>query len=319
MPEKQVPLSDHIETFLEMMSAERGASPNTTEAYRRDLAQACEYFGTKQPEAIDTAEIRDFISSISNRYAGASVSRKISAIKQFFAFLKSERYINSDPARLIELPKKSRTLPNFLTPEEIEALKAAAEAEGDSQGLRMLAFINIFAGSGLRVSEIITLRKGNIQTTESEGRTYHFLMVRGKGEKERITPLTQNAVSAIHNYMEVWEEFLTIPQKVKLRTGHQDFWLFPSRGRAGHITRQQVANLLKKYADLAGLDRSRISPHVLRHSFATNILEKGMDLRVLQEILGHSDISTTQIYTHINSSKMKDFVEKNHPLARRRT
>jgi integrase/recombinase XerD len=236
-----------------------------------------------------------------------------------FGFLKSEKEISEDPTRLIELPKKDKLLPNFLTEAEISAMISAASSDENPQGYRMLTFIEILSGSGLRISEVITLKKANIQSTEVEGKKHHYLLIRGKGDKERIVPLSQTSVEYINKYLSVWDSFLTEVQKLKNRSFAGDAWLFPSKGKAGHITRQQVANLLKSYAIKAGLDPARISPHVLRHSFATNILQKGIDLRVLQEILGHSDISTTQIYTHINPSRMKSFVDQYHPLNREKT
>jgi len=310
-------LSSHIDSFLEMMSAERGSSKNTIDSYRKDLEQAAEYFSGRGASDISHEEVRKYISAISAGFAKSTVSRKISALKQFFGFLKSEKEITEDPTRLIELPKKDKLLPNFLTEAEILAMIDATKKDTNPQSLRMVAFIEILAGSGLRVSEIISLKKNNIQCTKIENIRQEYLMVRGKGEKERIAPLTHSAINAINAYLKIWDSFLTPTQKAKIKLSSGDFWLFPSKGGQGHITRQQVALLLKQYAIEAGLDPAKISPHVLRHSFATNILQKGIDLRVLQEILGHSDISTTQVYTHINSAQMKQFVEKNHPLARK--
>ena len=312
-------LSDHIDSFLEMMAAERGSSKNTIDSYKKDLEQAAEYFATQPVSEITSDNIRKFISSISGRFAKASIGRKISALKQFFSFLKSEKEISEDPTRLIELPKKDKLLPNFLTEAEIAAIIDAARKDENPQGYRIWAFVEILAGSGLRVSEIISLKKNNIQTTEVEGKKYNYLMVRGKGDKERIAPLTEASINAIDQYLAHWESFLSPAQKLKNKSFSGESWLFPSKGKTGHITRQQLANILKLYAAKAGIDPGKISPHVLRHSFATNILQKGIDLRVLQEILGHSDISTTQIYTHINSAKMKSFVEQNHPLSRNKS
>jgi len=306
-------LSDHIEPFLEMMSAERAASRNTIESYRCDLEQLTDFFKSRPVNDITTDDIRKFVQFTSKTFAKSSVSRKISATKQFFSFLKSEKTIAEDPSRLIELPKKDKTIPSFLTPAEILAITDQAKLEQTPQSARFLCFIEILSGSGLRVSEIISLKRTNIQHTVIEGKKQYFLIVKGKGDKERITPLTQNTIEVIEKYLPLREDF--IPKSMKNSSANN--YLFPSKAKAGHITRQQVANLLKEYSIKAGLDPEKISPHVLRHSFATNILEKGMDLRVLQEILGHSDISTTQVYTHVNSAKMKHFVETNHPLAKK--
>lgn len=310
-------LNERIEPFLEMMAAERGSSKNTMESYKRDLEQAAEYFSEKSVNEILFEDITKFLSSISKKYSKSSISRKISALKQFFGFLKSEKDLSEDPTRLIELPKKDKLLPKFLTETEISSIIEVIKNDQNSRGYRMLAFMHILSGSGLRVSEIIALKKNNIQTSIVDGMKHQYLMLKGKGDKERIAPLTNDAILSINQYIVVWEEFLTKSQKLKYKNFSGDSWLFPSKGKTGHITRQQVANLLKTYAIKAGLDPEKISPHILRHSFATNILEKGIDLRVLQEILGHSDISTTQIYTHINSAKMRGFIERHHPLAKK--
>jgi integrase/recombinase XerD len=309
-------LNDHIGSFLEMMSAERGSSRNTIESYKRDLDQFARFDPGSNIEDIKSEHIADFISAISKNYSKSSICRKISALKQFFGFLKSEGLISHDPTHLLEQPRKDRLLPDFLTQGEIGALIAEAEKDNDPKGYRMVAFISILSGSGLRVSEIISLKKNNIQTTVVNGAKHNYLLIRGKGDKERIAPLSDETYHAIIRYLGVWESFLTGSQKLKDRTFIGNSWLFPSKGQSGHITRQQVANLLKSYALRAGIDSEKISPHVLRHSFATNILQKGLDLRVLQEILGHSDISTTQIYTQTNPVRMKNFVEKHHPLAK---
>lgn len=202
-----MPLSDNIEPFLEMMSAERGSSKNTTDSYRKDLEQAAEFFASKDIKDISQEDIRKFISNISSRFSKSTVSRKISALKQFFGFLKSEKDILEDPTRLIELPKKDKLLPNFLTSAEIQAIIDVTTKDEKPQGLRMRAFIEVLAGSGLRVSEIISLKKNNIQSTQVDGGKRSYLLVKGKGEKERIAPLTNPAVEAINNYLKVWKNF----------------------------------------------------------------------------------------------------------------
>jgi integrase/recombinase XerD len=301
-----------IDSFLEMMLAERGASKNTIESYRLDLSQAAEFF--KQPvNEINQKDIEKYISVLNKNFAKTSISRKISALKQFFNFLLTEKNISSDPTRLIELPKANKSLPSFLTPSEIENLKNEITKDKTNAAIRMLAFIEILAGSGLRVSEIISLNFNSIQSSNTENGKSYFLIVKGKGEKERIAPLTNNAVAAINEYFKIRESFITDKHNRKQMAA-----LFPSKSKQGFITRQQLASLLKQHAIKAGIDPEKISPHVLRHSFATNILEKGIDLRVLQEILGHSDISTTQVYTHINPARMRNFVEQNHPLANKK-
>lgn len=303
-------INSFIDVFLEMMSAERGASKNTLESYRLDLNQAASFF-KKPVNEITQDEVEKYISSLNKKFAKTSISRKISALKQFFNFLLTEKSISSDPSRLIELPKVSKPLPSFLTAKEIDILRTEITKDQTASGIRMLAFLEILAGSGLRVSEIIALNFNALQSTETNSGKGYFLLVKGKGDKERIAPLTNKAVEAIDNYLKIRESFITDKLNRK-----QALAMFPSKSKQGYITRQQLASLLKQYAIKANIDPEKISPHVLRHSFATNILEKGIDLRVLQEILGHSDISTTQVYTHINPARMRNFIEQNHPLAK---
>ncbi len=300
-----------------MMRAERGSARNTIDSYKKDLEQAADFLGSKDVATMIPQDISGFISYNSKNYSKSSICRKISALKQFFRFLKSENLIKEDPTRLVELPKKDKLLPDFLTDIEVAALLSEAERDKDPRGYRMVALIKILAGSGLRISEVISLKKNNIQSSVIDGATQNYLLIRGKGDKERIAPLPDSSYQAIRKYLEFREEFLTPVQKLKDKNFAGDSWLFPSKSKAGHITRQQVANMLKLYAIKAGMDPDKISPHILRHSFATNILQKGLDLRVLQEILGHSDISTTQIYTETNPVRMKSFVEKHHPLAKK--
>jgi integrase/recombinase XerD len=305
-------INSFIDVFLEMMSAERGSCKNTIESYRLDLSQAAEFL-TKPITEITQQDIEKYISFLNKKFAKTSISRKISALKQFFNFLLTEKNIHTDPTRLIELPKTSKPLPSFLTTTEIDNLRAEIAKDETNAGVRMMAFVEILAGSGLRVSEIISLNSNALQSTETSTGKGYYLIVRGKGDKERIAPLTNRTVDVLNNYLKIRESFITDKLNRK-----QAAALFPSSAKQGFITRQQLASLLKQYAIKAGIDPEKISPHVLRHSFATNILEKGIDLRVLQEILGHSDISTTQVYTHINPARMRNFIEQNHPLANKK-
>lgn len=310
-------LTSVIDSFLGSLAFERNASPNTLESYKRDLLSFSENLGKVDISEITTEIILDYISSLSGEYKATSISRKISAIRQFFGFLASEKIIYKDPARLIDLPKKAKNLPKFLTTQEIENIKKAAQEEiSNPQAKRVLAFLEILSSSGLRISEAVSLKETDIQKINYQGSNKNFLIVRGKGNKERIVPLSDKTMSVLKDYLEVRKEFL---DENNGRIIDDKKFLFPSkRAELGHISRQQAANLIKEYAIKANIDPKKISPHILRHSFATNILEKGIDLRVLQEILGHSDISTTQIYTHTNVGKLKRFVEENHPLSKRK-
>jgi integrase/recombinase XerD len=305
-----------LSSFLESLIAERNASKNTIESYKRDL----EDFLTSIANDFDnctTKDIEKYIASLSAKgFAKATISRKISSIKQLFLFLMSEKIIKSNPAKNIEGPKKALQVPKFLTETEMSALFLASREDNSAKGIRFQAILEVLYASGLRVSEAIALKRNSVQKKTIEGAEYFYLQVMGKGNKERIVPLSHSAVEVIAKYLEIWEDFLTTKQKKQLQTvGNKgNYWLFPSKSAEGHITRQQLAILLKQVGNKAGIDGDKISPHVLRHSFATHLLSNGMDLRVLQEILGHSDISTTQIYTHINLSKLKNVVETHHPL-----
>lgn len=299
--------SDYITSFLEMISSERGVSKNTIESYSRDLQGFSFYLSSKKISVVDVKidNIRSYLSEISSEYKESTISRKTSAIKQFFSFLLSEDEIKKDPSRLISFPKKQSNLPKFLTEKEIESLRNAVQPS-KYEDLRFLVILEILVGSGLRVSEIISLKKNSFQKNIINGETYHFLIVKGKGDKERVAPLSKSAVGVIEKY-------------ISFRKGDSNY-LFPSRDNSSKsITRQQIANILKKYADIANIDREKISPHILRHSFATSSLQRGVDLRMLQEVLGHSDISTTQIYTHTNPVKLKKFIHEHHPASKKET
>jgi len=301
-------LSDYIETFLESLIAEKTSSLNTVESYRRDLASVPPFIIQKKPEDITPEDLKKYFKAITPRFKPTTISRKISSLRQFFYFLASEEIIKNNPARTLTFPKKEKLLPKFLTQEEISLILEEAQKDNDLKGKRVIALVELLKGSGLRVSELIGLKRNSIQNFSDKGMNKKYLMVKGKGNKERIAPLSNSSVDALNEYL----KFLELDEKYK-----KSVYLFPSRAAAGFITRQQAANLIKEYALKAGIEAKKISPHVLRHSFATNLIEKGMDIRVLQEILGHSDISTTQIYTHTNTQKLKNFVEKNHPMAKK--
>lgn len=295
-------LSSYITSFLEMMGSERGASNNTIESYSSDLEMASLYFKGQTIEQIETKDIKKYIEVLNIEYSRSSVSRKISVLKQFFEYLMSEKEISYNPTRVVGIPKKEAKIPKFLTEGEIGKMLSAIKSKSNDEALRIKAIILILSGSGLRVSELISLKTNSIQKVKIDNKEHFFLQVKGKGDKERIAPLTNGAKEILDKYIQFLDS--------------DNPWLFPStKNRNKPITRQQVANLLKKYAIQADISPEKISPHILRHSFATNILNKGIDLRSLQEILGHSDISTTQIYTHLNVPQLKNFVEENHPVS----
>lgn len=286
-----------IDRFLEMMAAERGASRNTLAAYRRDLEQAAEW--VKGPLAgADAAALRKLMADYQS-LAASSAARKLSALRQFFAFLLDEGERADNPALDIARPATRRPLPRILTHEHVERLfeRAEEEAEGEAPpaaAVRMLLLLELLYGSGLRASELVSLPR-RAMAGERE-----YLIIRGKGDKERLVPLSERA----RTMLDRWIPILTDGSP----------WLFPS-GKA-HISRVRLFQMLRDLAGRAGVDPTAVSPHVLRHAFATHLLEGGADLRALQLMLGHADIATTEIYTHVDSRRLVELVNKRHPLAR---
>lgn len=298
-----------IESFLEMLAGERLAADNTLESYGRDLADFEAFCRARRrpPENADTPVIRSYLARLSEAGMAASTSaRRLSAIRQFFRFLVTDGVRADDPSAVIESPRQGRSLPKYLSEDDVDALLIQAHARSGAEGLRLAALLEILYAAGLRVSELVGLP---ISAMSRDGR---MLTVRGKGAKERMVPLTEPARDAIAAYMERREGFLP---KAKGASTAQGF-LFPSRSKQGHLTRARFAQLLKDLAVEAGIDRARVSPHVLRHSFASHLLAHGANLRWLQKMLGHADIATTQIYTHILDERLKALVNAAHPLAR---
>ena len=298
------PPSRHLDLFLEMMAAERGAARNTLAAYRRDLVDLAGFLRRRgRPlEAADTENLRDYLAAI--RAAGnkaATQARRLSAIRQFYAFLLSENVRTDDPAHLIDSPKKGLVLPKYLSEDEVDRLIAAARAVDGADGLRIVALVELLYATGLRVSELVGLRLANI------ARNGQTVTVIGKGNKERMVPLSDPARDAVAAWLAGREAYLG---KAKSP------FLFPAGGREGHLPRAAFNDMLKALARAADIDPARVSPHVLRHSFASHMLAHGADLRSLQQMLGHADISTTQIYTHVLDERLKRLVEQSHPLAK---
>jgi integrase/recombinase XerD len=300
----------HIELFLEMMSAERGFSANSLAAYRRDLVHASEFLaarGIAQHEA-SRNDIRAYLAELETHgFARSTVARRLSALKQFYQFLQAEGIIQATPAAIMESPKAERPLPKMLQVTDIDRLLAAIQAQigvgTDAAKFRASRFhclLSVLATTGLRVSELVTLTRSAVAGNDG------FLTVKGKGGKERLVPLSPAAQAAI-----------TIHLAMLAEARPETKWLFPSHGKSGHLTRQHFALELKALAASCGIDGSRLSPHVLRHAFASYLLEKGADLRAVQQLLGHADIATTQIYTHVQAERLKAVVEQHHPLAKK--
>jgi integrase/recombinase XerD len=298
-------MTPQIEAFLEMMAVERDASPHTLSAYNRDLSDA----ETALSDAgglmkADAEAVEGWFANLSRRgLSAATAARRRSAARQFYRFALAEGWRTDDPSRRLDAPKQGRSLPKVLSRDEIDRLLTASAARDAAAGLRLVALVEMAYASGLRVSELLGLK------VEAVRRDPAYLIVRGKGGKERLAPLNTAAREAVKAWL--------IARDAKRKPEAPDSpWLFPSSGRSGHLTPRRFAQLLDEAAVTAGIDPSRVSPHVLRHAFATHLLEGGADLRVVQTLLGHADIATTQIYTHVATDRLAQVVQQNHPLAR---
>ena len=293
-----------IEAFLDMMGSERGASGNTIAAYRRDLIDLAQNVDLASAPRASLREVLERFGKAG--LAPSTQARKLSAFRQFFGFLYQEGIRSEDPTSILDAPKMVRPLPKVLSADDVNRLLeyATLQAASNAQGRRLLAMVEILYASGLRVSELVSLPLAAAKARDG------VILVRGKGGKERLVPLNSHAREAIASWLEVRPQFLAKGEK-------QSPYLFPSHGTEGHITRRACHKLLKQLALKAGIDPDKLSPHVLRHAFATHLVEGGADLRSVQTMLGHADIATTQIYTHVASGRLVRVVHSAHPLARR--
>ncbi len=292
-----------VEAFLEMMAVERDASPHTLSAYGRDLADAEAGIAGGLMRG-DEAGVEAWYADLGRRgLSPATQARRRSAVRQFYRFAIGEGWRADDPSRRLDAPKQGRGLPRTLRGEEIERLLTAAALHDGAAGPRMVALVELAYASGLRVSELLGLR------VEAVRRDPAYLIVRGKGGKERLAPLNASAREAVKTWLVARET--TRPGKTP-----DSPWLFPSTSAKGHLTPRRFAQLLDQAAVAAGIDPGRVSPHVLRHAFATHLLEGGADLRVVQTLLGHADIATTQLYTHVATDRLAQVVRDKHPLGR---
>lgn len=283
-----------------MMAAERGAAARTLAAYRADLDDFAAFLRGAPIEGADVAALRGYLARLDAAgMAPRTAARRLSALRQFFKFLFAEGIRSDDPTSTLDSPRLGRALPKVLDEAEIAALFAAAGRRDEPERSRLLCLLELLYGAGLRVSELVALP---LSAATRDGR---FLVVRGKGAKERLVPLGRPARDALA----AW----------KAASGEtRSRYLFPSRGKEGHLTRQRCFQILKALAVEAGIDPRRLSPHVLRHAFATHLLDGGADLRSVQAMLGHADVATTQIYTHVQAGRLRQLVETKHPLARKK-
>jgi integrase/recombinase XerD len=296
-----------IEAFLEMMAVERAAARNTLTAYAKDLEDAQSFLAGRGGDLASASaeDVEAYFARLGERgLSPATAARRRASVRGFYRFALGEGWRQDDPARRVDAPKKGRPLPKVLSRAEIDALIAAAGAKDGAQGLRLGCMVELLYASGLRISELLAL------PAQAVARDPAYLMIKGKGGKERLAPLNDAARAAVQAYLPARKSFFA--------KGVLDSpWLFPSRGEGGRLTRRRFSQLLGEAARAAGVDPAKVSPHVLRHAFATHLLEGGADLRVVQKLLGHADIATTQIYTHVTSERLRAVVEQAHPLAKK--
>ena len=299
-------MESSIKKFLEMMVAEKGASKNTVGAYLTDLEKFQEFLlsecSVKNLEKVQKNDVKQYLSYLhENNYSSKSQARKLSAINSFYLFLLSENVVKENPVSGIFSPKTGKSLPKYLSKDEIELLIKTAKKIHTARGIRLEFQMELLYATGLRVSELVTLPFKSIIKNE-------FIEVMGKGSKERLVPLNKNAIKLFEEYKNVRNLFIP--------NGKDSKFLFPSKSASGHQTRDTFYKNLKDIAIASGIDPAKVSPHVFRHSFASHLIAGGADLRAVQTMLGHSDISTTQIYTHIMTDRLKTAVEQKHPLAK---
>ena len=303
--------------FLDMIAAEQGAGPNTLDAYRRDLTDFSEFLarGGRDFAGAETQALRDYLADLDTRgFKSSSVARRLSAIRHLYRFLLNERIRGDDPAAILSGPKRGRGLPKVLSISDVDRLLSRAKALTEApeatapqrlRAMRLYCLLEVLYATGLRVSELVTLPRA---AARQDAR---MIVVRGKGNKERLVPLNEPSRQAMAEYLAAMEAL----KLEKKKNAASSKWLFPSFGESGHLTRQHFARDLKELAAASGLSPRLVSPHVLRHAFASHLLHNGADLRIVQTLLGHTDISTTQIYTHVVEERLKSLVRDLHPLA----
>ena len=318
---------EYINNFIKYINSVENLSKNTIESYNRDLIRMFDFFTEKKISilSIKTSDLEQYLKYLKTELSVRSIARNISSIKHFFDYLQTENILEDNPSTLIESAKIGVHLPDFLTEEEIILLLNKAKQDKSNFGVKFNCMLQVLYATGMRVSELVNLKIDSINTNYNpktgEFKIDNFIRVLGKGNKERIVPLNQESINSLNEYIKL---------RNKLLCGNFSNWLFTNMVNFSkkdgkqkvilkkdcHIPRQVFARELKNIAISIGIDSDKIHPHTLRHSIATHLLKNGADLKIIQEILGHSDITTTQIYTHITNKKMFDAVNNNHPLSK---
>ncbi len=288
-----------VEFFLEMLAAQRGAAKHTITAYQKDLVDLLAYLKPKSPQDASAEDLNSYLATLKN-LSNASLARKISTLRQFYNFLLEENFISSNPTKTITSVKKESSLPKFLSPAQIAHLLAAAKEGQEPSDIRLYAILELLYATGMRVEELVSLKLEVMQFDQ----TQQVINIRGKGNKERIVIINKSAKEAIAAYLLIRSSFTN---------EHNEMWLFASQ--KSHLSRQRLGQMLKSLALKANVDPKKISPHVIRHSFASHLLANGADLRSIQRLLGHSSINTTQIYTHVQLTKLQEVLDNFHPLS----
>ena len=295
-----------VENFLEVLASEKGLSKNTLYSYKIDLDQFINFIQKQNIKNREFKEkdIKEFIGTFRNKgYEKSTVSRKISSLTHFFNFLLDEREIEINPLSNFEAPKQKKKLPIILSNQHIDKILEFTKQDQSEAGIRLYTMIEILYATGIRISELVEMKLSSIYENKN------FLLITGKGNKERLVPISKKTRETLNKYLTIRDYFIS--------DKNNSIWMFPSKQSSiGHITRQRFNQLLNQLNSQANLGIKRISPHKLRHAFATHLLENGMDLRSLQQILGHADISTTQIYTHVLKERLKEIIKDNHPLSK---
>jgi integrase/recombinase XerD len=295
-----------LENFIEVLASEKGLATNTRVSYKNDILQFLKYFEKKRKKLneVKSKDVEQYISKFTNQgFEKSTISRKLSALSHFFIFLLEEKKIKKNPIQEIELPKQIKKLPKILSVSQVDKLIHKSREDKTINGIRLNTMIEILYATGIRISELVEMKLSSIYAEKN------FLLIQGKGNKERLVPISENTEDKIRKFLEVRSEFLMNDSESK--------WLFPSKkSSSGHITRQRFNQLLNNLCEKISLNNFNVSPHKLRHAFATHLLANGVDLRALQQMLGHADISTTQIYTHVLKDRLKKIVSDNHPLSK---